>query len=154
MKRYWYDASTDISVYCGNCIDVMSHLPNGAFSACITDPPYGQLGYKWDTVPNWDVFWQQIWRLLTDNASCAIWGSAKSLYWDAIPAAERVGFRYRFEWITKKLIGRLWSYKRPIRLHEFIAVLRKGKETEIYSDMRQFGKQPESVIDVLCYQAY
>lgn len=142
------------TVHCGDAVEWLKTLPEGCVDAVVTDPPYGQLGYAWDIEPEWEKLGMEFVRALTPNGSCAIWGSARTLYRSCVPALEKCGLVYRFEWVTVKPIGRLWSYKRPIRLHEFVVVLRKGKEGDTYSDLRAFGKQPNSVVNVLCYQSY
>lgn len=138
----------------GDCLTEMAKMPENSVDAVVTDPPYGELGYGWDNKQDWGMLGELFAKLCRNNSQVALWGDSKTLFRFASPALERNGFIYRFEWITKKPIGRLWSYRRPIRLHEFVGVFRKGKETKIYSDMRSFGKQPESVIRVLAYQSY
>jgi site-specific DNA-methyltransferase (adenine-specific) len=144
----------NVTLYLADCLEVMRGMPDRSVDAVVTDPPYGELGYGWDKAQDWAKL-AALWAVVC-RPVCQIvtWGDSRTLYQTAQPALEAAGFTFRFEWITQKPIGRLWSYGRPIRLHEFVGVFRRGKETEIYSDMRAFGTQPESVVRVLVYQAY
>jgi DNA modification methylase len=55
-----------ITLYCGDCREVLATLPDGSVDAVVSDPPYGLafMGKKWDyDVPSVEV-WQQCLRVL------------------------------------------------------------------------------------------
>lgn len=55
-----------VSVFNGNCLDVLKDFPDSHFDAVVTDPPYGIsfMGKKWDyEVPSVEV-WEQVIRCL------------------------------------------------------------------------------------------
>jgi DNA modification methylase len=55
-----------ITLYCGDCREVLATLPDGSVDAVVSDPPYGLsfMGKRWDyDVPSVEV-WQQCLRVL------------------------------------------------------------------------------------------
>lgn len=48
MDPYYSD--DEVTVYHGDCLDVLAQLPDASISAVITDPPYGLefMGKEWD----------------------------------------------------------------------------------------------------------
>lgn len=53
MKPYYVDSSQTISLYHGDCREVINSLPVDDY-VTIADPPYGETKQKWDT---WPVGW-------------------------------------------------------------------------------------------------
>ena len=47
QKPYCQDSSGVI--YCGDCLTIMKHIPNGAVDLVVTDPPYGIDKADWDS---------------------------------------------------------------------------------------------------------
>lgn len=47
-----YYADENVTLYAGDCIDVLTTLPDNSVDACVTDPPYGIgfMGKTWDGV--------------------------------------------------------------------------------------------------------
>jgi adenine-specific DNA-methyltransferase len=74
-------AQDDITIYQGNCLEVMPLLPSGSIDLVLTDPPY-LVGYegRWDSDrsqivgdrdPSWlEPAFANIWRLLRNNSFC------------------------------------------------------------------------------------
>ena len=55
MKPYWRNEEHDLTIYHGDCLEVMPELGR-EFDLCLTDPPYGLnfRGAKWDAdIPDW-----------------------------------------------------------------------------------------------------
>lgn len=85
ITPYYHNAEHDITVYCGDCAEVMPELEAGSIDAVITDPPYG-LDKKW-TGGTWftkgvyanGITWDQpvdndFIVSLTKYDTCIIWG--------------------------------------------------------------------------------
>ena len=136
-------------IICADCLEFMKGIPDKSVDLVLTDPPYGELGYDWDKEVN---FIPEIERILSKDGQFVVWGNFKNQVRIFNRTKE---LKYRFEIIVKKPIGRLWSYRRPIRIHEFLTFYRKGKETNIKNGFKEgFGNQPESIVNVLVFQSY
>ena len=76
-----YYQHSDVTIYQGNCLDVMPLLPANSVDLVLTDPPY-LVGYegRWDSDrrqivgdrdPSWlEPAFANIWRLLRDDSFC------------------------------------------------------------------------------------
>ena len=71
MKPY-YDQD-GITIYLGDCRDVLPLIPDKSIDLVLTDPPYNIHKATWDRIPdyiNWSGLWlKQAERLLADNGS-------------------------------------------------------------------------------------
>ena len=52
MTPYWRDEKRDLSIYHGDCAEVMPDFPADHFGSVITDPPYGVGIADWDVPPD------------------------------------------------------------------------------------------------------
>ena len=93
-----------VSVYCGNCIDVMKHIESESIHAIVTDPPYelGFMGKKWDAsgiAYSIDV-WKEAFRVLKPGGHLLAFGGTRT-YHRMTVAIEDAGFEIRdmIEWI-------------------------------------------------------
>lgn len=50
MKPTWSTADSAISIFQGDCLDVLASMPEASLDSCVTDPPYGLefMGKEWD----------------------------------------------------------------------------------------------------------
>src|SRR5882724_8458309 len=49
VTPYWSDG--DVSLYLGDCMEVLAEMPGASVDAVVTDPPYGLefMGREWDS---------------------------------------------------------------------------------------------------------
>lgn len=96
MKPYYSDDS--VTLYHGDCRDVISSLPSNSLDACVTDPPYelGFMGRKWDAsgiaYDKW--LWAEVWRVLKPGAHVLAFGGTRTWHRLAV-AIEDAGFEVR-----------------------------------------------------------
>ena len=65
---------------CGDCLELMSHIPDKSIDMVLCDLPYGILNKsnpkaKWDSVISFDKLWEQYKRITKDNAAIVLFGS-------------------------------------------------------------------------------
>ena len=41
IEPYYKDPDCDITIYCGDCLEVMKQIPDKSIDLVLTDPPYG-----------------------------------------------------------------------------------------------------------------
>ena len=138
-----YYADDAVTIYHADCRDVLPHL---VADMLFTDPPYGELGYEWDTRPNWATL------PIPTVDHAVVFGHQPHLATEVLPSMQARNLRFLFEWIWEKPIGRLWNHARPIRLHELLWCF--GVSTEGLDLRAGFGGQHGSVIADVTYQAY
>ena len=62
-------------IYRGDCLDVMTTLPDGCVDMVMTDPPYGTTACKWDSVIPLGPMWEQLKRLIKPNGAIVMTAS-------------------------------------------------------------------------------
>lgn len=132
MQPY-YEAG-GITLYHGDCLDVMAQLDAGAFDAVICDPPYGTTACAWDSVIPFVPMWAQLRRLGKARAAHVLFGSQP--FTSALIASNFDMYKYSWVW-DKAQSGSFLSAKyQPLRVTEDIAVFSKDTAT-YYPEMRQ-----------------
>lgn len=49
-----YYEENGITIYCGDCREILPHLPNKSIDLVLTDPPYGHNNNDGDLIANWE----------------------------------------------------------------------------------------------------
>ena len=145
LEPYWRNDEHGLAIYHGDCLEVMPQLEQ-EFDLCLTDPPYGELGYEWDTAPDWSML------PLPSISKAAVFGHQPGMSDNVLPGLRERGLPFRWEIVWEKPIGRLWNHRRPIRRHELIWLFANSEDG---IDLRAgFGGQHSSIIREVTYQAY
>jgi DNA modification methylase len=88
--------SGGMALHCGDCLEVLTTLPENSIDSCVTDPPYGLkfMGKHWDHgVPGVD-YWRKIYRVLKPGAHLVVFGGTRT-YHRMVCAIEDAGFEIR-----------------------------------------------------------
>ena len=87
-----YKEYNDGIIYNADCVDVMSSLIEQGIKvdAIITDPPYGTLSCKWDSIIPFDKMWCCLKGLIKNNGAICLFGSAAD-----VPQRGSVGHQHR-----------------------------------------------------------
>lgn len=83
-------------IHVGDCHAWLKGLPDGAATACVTDPPYGLrfMNAKWDyNIPSVDV-WREVLRVLKPGGMLLSFGGTRTYHRIAV-AIEDAGFEIR-----------------------------------------------------------
>ncbi len=85
-----------ITIYCGDCLEVLPRLGADSVDTCITDPPYGLdfMGHDWDHGIPGVVFWREVLRVLKPGATLLAFGGTRTFHRLAC-AIEDAGFELR-----------------------------------------------------------
>lgn len=125
MKPYYQDPRYGITVYHGDCREL---LPELSADVAIADPPYGETPIAWDRcVSDW------IQKLV---AVPAVWmfGSLRSFLRMA-RFATMEGWKFSQEVIWEKQNGSGFSQGRFHRVHEMVALWYRGSWNSVYHDV-------------------
>lgn len=122
----------------GDCLELMTDIPNGSIDMILADLPYGTTACKWDTIIPFDKLWEQYERIIKPNGAIVLFGSQP--FTSALVMSNPKMFKYDFSWDKKKLSGILNAKKQPLRRHEDILVFYKSLPT-YNPQMRYDGKK-------------
>lgn len=64
----------NITLWQGNCIELMSDIPDSTIDAIICDPPYGTTPIDWDNVLDFTNLWEQYNRIVKQNGVIILFG--------------------------------------------------------------------------------
>lgn len=115
-----YFQNERVTLYHGDCFEILPTLAPGSFDAAITDPPYGITQCEWDRKIDLCRFHNEIRRLVKDNAAVCVFGVMPFVV-DLVNANRRE-FRYEIIWRKTQALGFLNAKKMPLRAHENILV--------------------------------
>ncbi len=121
MKPF-YDRN-GITIYCGDCLEVMPFLTS-PFDSIIADWPYGTTACSWDSVVDLDKMWPECNRVIKRDGATVLMGSqpfTTTLINSNID-------RFKYEWIWEKNRGSNFANtsSRPMKEHENILVFSNG----------------------------
>jgi site-specific DNA-methyltransferase (adenine-specific) len=116
--------SDAITLYHGNCLEVMPGLAAQSFDAIITDVPYGTTACAWDSPIPFVPMWACLKRLARPRAAVVLFGSQP--FTSALVMSNPGMFKYSWVWHKSQATGHLDANRRPMKEHEDIAVFCEG----------------------------
>ena len=131
-------------LYKGDCLEIMSKLPEKSVDLILCDLPYGVTACKWDSVIPFEPLWEQYNRVIKDNGAICLFGSEP--FSSKLRLSNIKNFKYDLIWEKTKASGFLNSKKAPLRAHEVISVFYKSQPT--YNPQYSFGHKPYKKINV------
>ena len=117
----------------GDCLEMMDKLiEQGVIVDCIlTDPPYGTIKCKWDSVIPFDKMWKRLNKLIKPNGAIVLFGNEP--FTSELICSNLNGFKYRWDWNKKIPSGVGYAKYRPMQQTEDISVFTKNGERTIYN---------------------
>lgn len=136
----------ELTLYHGDCLQIMKEIPDQSIDLIICDLPYGCLitgggkerakrksksddgllnGCQWDIKINLDDFWKEIKRIRKNEHSPCIHFCTTKFGYDLIKSNPNE-FRYDLVWDKQRGVSFLTTGKLPMRSHEMIYVFSKA----------------------------
>ena len=130
----YYDRG-GITIYCGDCLEIMSLLEL-LFDAIICDLPYGITACAWDTIIPFEPLWENYKRLVKKDGAVILFG--KQPFTTLLAASNIKQFRYEWVWEKSNSGQFLNANRKPLPRHENILVFYKSLPT--YNPQMANGK--------------
>ncbi len=127
--------SDAITLYHGDCLDVMPALAARSFDAIITDIPYGTTACAWDSPIPFAPMWECLKRLAKPRAAIVLFGSQP--FTSALVMSNVEMFGYEIIWDKKLSTGYLDAKRKPLKRHENIVLFYEGRA--IYNPVMRKG---------------
>ena len=125
-----------ISLYNGDCLEIMKGLPDKSIDCFMTDLPYGCLtnqggpgprqktGCPWDIAINLEKFWEQVKRLAKNDNTVVLMFCTTRFGYDLIKSNPD-WFRYDLVWNKNSGCNPLDVNRKPMRSHEMVYIFSK-----------------------------
>ena len=65
----------NITLWQGDCLELMKDIPDKSIDCIICDLPYGTTACKWDNIIPFEPLWEQYNRIIKDNGAIVLFGS-------------------------------------------------------------------------------
>ena len=118
---------SDKLLYLGDCLEIMSKIPDKSVDLICCDLPYGQTKMEWDKIIPFDKLWEQYNRILKDNSIVCLFCSG--LFTLDVINSNRKDYKYKLIWKKNVPTGMSSAKYRPMKYYEEICIFQKGKGT-------------------------
>lgn len=114
-------------VLCGDCLELMSNIPDESIDMILCDPPYGTTQNKWDTIIPLDALWTQYNRIIKPNGAIVLFSAEP--FTSQLVMSNKKMFKYDIIWSKSQGTDYLNANRKPLRAHENILVFYKRLPT-------------------------
>lgn len=136
----------DITLFHGDCLQVLPTLSDGSVDLCVTDLPYGVLNKRnehaqWDKELDIDALWRELLRVCKHNAAIVLFG--QGLFSAKLIMSNTELYRYTLIWDkVNRPTGFLDANRKPMKIHEDILVFYGSQPT--YNPQMSVGQKVHS----------
>jgi site-specific DNA-methyltransferase (adenine-specific) len=110
-----------------DCLEGMTHIPDGSIDAIICDLPYGTTECAWDSVIPFDQLWEQYKRIIKHGGPIVLFGSEP--FSTMLRMSNLEWFKYDWIWIKNRPNGYLEAKNKPMKAHEIISICSSGSSS-------------------------
>lgn len=125
MSVYYRDDY--VTLYHGDCLEILPTLPRSSVQSVITDLPYGTTANKWDSVLPLADLWRELIAVSVDT--CAFAMTASQPFTSKLLLSNESMFKHEWIWIKNRGSNFANTVREPMKEHESILVFSKGKWT-------------------------
>lgn len=130
----------------GDCLQLMSELPDESVDLILTDPPYGVTANEGiDELVNPDLFWKEARRILKPTGTAIVFGVIPFLCDFSAPARDLL--KYDIVWKKNRKSNIAHAKNKPLREHENLFVFSKGTTVHKTQSKSRYTYNPQGVQD-------
>ena len=122
----------------GDCLEIMSTLPDGCVDMVFADLPYGSTQNSWDSIIPFDKLWASYKRVVKEDGAIIL--TAQPPFDKILACSNLKDFRYEWIWEKNKATGHLNAKKMPMKAHENVLVFYRKLPT--YNPQKTTGHKP------------
>jgi len=122
----------------GDCLSVMSDIPDKSIDMILCDLPYGTTRNKWDSAIDLELLWDQYSRIIKDNGCIALF--AQTPFDKVLGCSNLKMLKYEWVWQKDNATGFLNAKKMPLKIHENVLIF--YKKPPIYNPQMRTGFKP------------
>lgn len=128
-----------ITLWQGDCLELMSDIPDSTIDAIICDPPYGTTPIEWDNVLDFTNLWEQYNRIVKPNGVIILFGQEPfSTY---VRMSNIKDYKYDWYWEKERITNVFQVKRRPGKTVENVMVFYKNQCTYHPQKTEHIGKR-------------
>jgi DNA modification methylase len=116
-----------VSLFCGDCLDILPTLSTDSVDMVLVDLPYGTTECKWDSIIPLDELWKQYNRICKEDGAMVF--TAAQPFTTILAASNLDNFRYEWIWEKPQGTNPMNAKVMPLKSHENILVFYRKKST-------------------------
>ena len=125
-------------IYNIDCLEGMTHIPDGSIDAIICDLPYGTTANAWDSVIPMEPLWEQYLRITKPDANIVLF--AQGMFTASLMFAQKDLWSYNLVWKKgERTTGFVNANRKPLGNHEDIVVFRRSGSA-VYNPQMEKGE--------------
>ena len=121
----------------GDCLELMSEIPDGSIDMVCCDMPYGTTNCRWDTALDLQRLWEQYKRITKESAAIVLF--AQTPFDKVLGCSNLPMLKYELIWEKTSATGHLNAKKMPMKAHENILVFYRKLPT--YNPQKTHGHE-------------
>lgn len=110
----------DVTLWQGDCLDLMDNIPDGSVDMVLADLPYGTTRAKWDAVIAFEPLWKHYKRVIKPRGAVVLFGAQP--FASALGMSNPRWLKEEWIWVKSKVTGHLNAKRKPLKNHENILV--------------------------------
>ncbi len=134
-----------VSLYNGDCLEIMQELPAKSIDMILCDLPYGTTNCKWDQPLPFPILWEQYNRVIKENGAIALFSVQP--FTTKLIHSNLKHFRYCWYWKKNNATGATFAKVQPLRCIEDICIFYKKKPTYNPQGLKKIEKPVEKIIN-------
>jgi len=134
----------DVTLWNGDCLELMCDIPDGSVDMILCDLPYGTTACKWDTIIPFEPLWEQYRRVIKKNNAIVL--TATQPFTTALIASNLSMFRYCWVWEKNTPGGFAHAKNMPLKKHEEIAIFSEGITAHAIQSKKRMPYNPQGII--------
>lgn len=131
-----------VTIYHGDCLDVMATLAPGSIDMVLTDLPYGMTDGFWDVRLPLDALWPLWLRALKPKGAIVL--TASQPFTSALVLSRPKLFRCEWIWNKRHHSNFANANKIPLKIHESVLVFGEGQTT--YNPQKTTPQKPQKIM--------
>ena len=150
-----YKVDKDINLWNGDCLELMSHIPDKSVDMILCDLPYGTTDCSWDTIIPFNKLWIQYERVIKDDGAIVLFGSEP--FSSELRTSNLKLYKYDWKWDKVQGANFLNVKYQPLKNIEDIMVFSKaritnGKRIPIKYNPQGFIEKIEEKVNTTDYE--
>lgn len=109
-----------VSLYLGDCLEIMKDIPDKSIDLILCDLPYGTVACPWDIRIPFELLWEQYNRILKNKGVVVLFGSQP--FSTLLVGSNIKNFKEEIIWLKNKSGSGIQAKKKNIKIHENIYV--------------------------------